>query len=200
MEQFLFSAVCFPSNTTLSGQVVVKYFSFWPEFVFYLSGILSRLNGSLFVTLTSLFVVLAAYFYLDAVSLAIGVPRPPPYDPVRCNARPTALPDARFVVAIVYTVVLCFAIRIDYGVHVAFTRINALLLCISVILYLASTIISGYFTFELLGANLAIALVLAVAYWRLYRFVECAVENAHSKRVNNVVRFLKAVLGVSQNR
>jgi hypothetical protein len=172
MEQYLVTAVCFPTDTSLSGQLIVKFFSFWPEFIFYFGSIAILFQGSIFVRTASFILLFGFYYYLKAVAVAIEVPRPAPYDPVLCHSLPYALPDARFVSAMVYTFIFGFGYSKNYGIHLQLSRLSAIFLMLSVSLFLVSTIISGYFTFDLLGANLLISVTIALIYWKLYVLIE----------------------------
>lgn len=196
MEQYLATAVCFPTDTSLSGQLIVKFFSFWPEFVFYFGTIAILFQGSIFVRSASLLLLYGSYFYFNALAVAIEVPRPPPYDPILCAATPYCLPDARFVSAMVYTLVFAVGCAENYGIYLRLSRLSCLFLLISIILFLVSTVVSGYFTLELLAANLLISGTVALIYWKLYLVIERFATSLSTGSIKRRLEFILQLMGV----
>ena len=167
-ELIVADATCVPSDANAVEVFIVRTFAFWPLLVFTFGSFVAIFDTSVYLILTTLLILFANYHYFTILGRAIGVPRPDGFDAEFCHAQPFALPDAKFVVAIVYTMLAVSGIV----THTVFRRrvsILRLAILIGFMLgYITSTIISRYFSWWLLASNMLIAVVTALAYWWLY--------------------------------
>jgi hypothetical protein len=200
MDRAFAAVACFETDASAGERFIVRTFGFWPLFVFTFGGIVALFDNSVFLLVTTLLLLSGTYFYLEIVAAAIGVPRQAGFDPEFCQASPFALPDARFVTAMMYTVVVLCGVYYHRAFRSRVSLMRLVFLVVFIVGYLTSTIISRYFLYWQLAANSALAFLLAMLYWFAYCTVERVVWGDANASWRRHFEALAQVLGAHVRR
>ena len=167
--------VCYPADATANERFLVTYGGFWFNFVFAFGEIIVLFDNSLFMILATLLLLLGMHQVLRVFATAIEVPRPVGYDAAFCGAEPFAFPDARFVTVMIFSFVVMIGVYYRRALRHRVSTVRTALIIARIIAYCASTIVSRYFDYWLLAANMVLVLLGAPLYWLLYRKIGEAV-------------------------
>jgi hypothetical protein len=188
--------VCIPANATSGEKLVVNLFGAWPNFVFGFGAVVLLFDQSVYMVLMTLLLLFGFGYYIELVAEALEVGRHPSFDNVLCETSPHAFPDSVFVTVMLYTCIVILGVYFDKALHIRVGAFRALLIITQIAGYLATTLISTYFTPALLAANSLLVLVLAVCVFYLFNIMSALVwSDAKSRNDVGFLRILSAVLG-----
>ena len=194
--------VCEPAGASFWQSVLVRGAGFFPFQVLLFSSYVSFFDTTTFVTFSSYLFIAIPFVVMHSLANLIQIERGENYPSARCGALQYAFPDAQFVTSVAYFLALGFSVirhRV-YSIHVS--RFRTIVTFLYMLAYFASTIVSGYFTFGLLFANIALAVTLALCGTLLFEYLEITLWRDASYAVRQRIKLFGAFLGVqvSQRR
>jgi hypothetical protein len=176
----------------------VCLFGLYPFALLVFNFLFVALSSDIFFALLSKIVLFLAVRYARIAAELLHVERDASFDYRYCHADRYVYPDALYVTSMVYTLTIIYAFWTDIAFRRRyFTWWNCALFGGIVVLYAASTIVSGYFTWTQLVVNSAIVLGTSLLLTMLYRYAVLLYlsEAAHNR--NNIVARLTRFLGLS---
>jgi hypothetical protein len=188
---------CEPND---AGPVVhaVCLFGLYPFALFVFNFFFVALSSDLFFAFISKIVLFLAVHYTRIVAELLHVERDAPFDYRHCRADRYVYPDALYVTSMIYTITVIYAFWTDVSFRRRyFTWWNCVIFGGIVVLYVASTIVSGYFSWVQLLVNTVFVLVTSVFLIMLYRYAVLAYLSEAARNPNNIVVRLTRLLGMS---
>jgi hypothetical protein len=182
---------CVPIDATTVERLIVDLFGWWPRFVFGFGAVVLLFDQSVYMVMTTLLILVCFGYYLEVVAEALAVARSPSFDSVFCEASPHAFPDAVFVPVMLYTCVVILGVYYNKALHIRVGAARALFILAQIAGYLATTLISTYFTPALLAANSLLVIALTVTFFYLFEKISDLVWTDALNR--NDVGFLQSV-------
>jgi len=151
---------------------LLAFFQFLPAWVaiFYYSLVFAL--SDIFFLIASFSANYIIFFYIDGLSHAFRSERPPAYDHVVCETAQFAVPDTRFVAALVFWILVSIGLvkHPVYVTHVGF--LYRVLMIFLPIMYIVGLMVNEYFFWWQLIINIVVVFVVVYFYLVLYeRFI-----------------------------
>lgn len=179
----------------------VCLFGLYPAWVFVFNFFFIALTSDLYFALMSKIIFLVAVRYTAVIAELVRIERDPAtqhYDYRLCHADRYVYPDTPYVTSMIYTLTIIYAFWSDTAFRRRhLTWWNRVLFGGVIALYVASTIVSGYFTWAQLLINSAIVVGTSVLIVLVYRYSIVLYTSEAAHNPNNVGVRLLRLLGLS---
>lgn len=174
-RELIFNAgVCPPVGTGDLERWMITWFGFWPQFIIGFATAIIFFHNSVFSIITVLVMVTGFYQFLKILGEGFAIRREAEYV-TRCNALEFMFPDAMFVIAVSFPLVLALAVANRKIMRNRATIVREAAVLIYFSGWITTVIISEYLPIGLLIANFILAVVFGVFYWFVYEGVAHAV-------------------------
>jgi len=187
---------CEHDNASAFEHTLLTLFGFFPYKVLVFSAVVTLLDSSVYLIVSTFVLSTLLYGYVELVGRAALVARPAEYDIETCGGSPNALPDTLFVSTMIYV----FSVAFGIGTHRVFAgRVSAwraVTLASLPVGYCVTTLVTHYFNWWQLAANLAISAALAVGYWFVYWRLQHLLWRDASEVVRRHMSRVAGLLGV----
>jgi hypothetical protein len=181
--------VCWPENTPLWMQLVARA-GWLPYLLFVIDFFLAAIWRRPYFFFAKLVVFIFWFRYLQVLAKILHVERQRGFDYELCGASRFALPDAVFVSTLVYLAMMLIGFWMDTQMARTFmTRWNIFVISMITLCYVASTIITGYFSWMQLALNSGVAVFVAISTLVIYRYA------VHCYEVDDDEWWLKTMFG-----
>lgn len=169
LEQIYYGVSCQPTDLDELGKLVA-HFGFFPTWTLLFNSFLSLIDDDLYFFIASNSLLLLVYGYMHIVAQRLGVERPSAYDYELCSTTQYAFPDPTFVSTMAYTIVITIGLYFDARTRRQMSWLRILTLLGAVVLYCASTLLTGYFYLWQFVANSLLAALVAALFVFVYQF------------------------------
>lgn len=170
-RELIFNAgVCPPTGTGPLEMWMISWFGFWPQFIIAFATAIIFFHNSVFSILTVLIMVTGFYQFLKILGQGFGIRREEEYV-TRCNALEFMFPDALFVIAVSFPLIMALAVANRKIMRNRATVVREAAVLIYFSGWITTVIISEYLPIGWLVANFVLAVVLGVLYWIVYEGV-----------------------------
>lgn len=170
-RELIFNAgVCPPVGTGELELWFIRWFGFWPQFIIAFATAIIFFHNSVFAIITVLIMVTGFYQFLKVLGQGFGVRREAEYV-TRCNALEFMFPDALFVIAVSFPLILTLAVANRKIMRNRATVFREAVVLIYFTGWLTTVVVSEYLPVGWMVANFALAVVFGVAYWFIYEAV-----------------------------
>jgi len=160
-----FGFACLPDDAGIFG-CALAYFMFYPYWLAVFNWLVGLVDNRRYFFLASWILLTAGFYYMESFAEALQYERPEHYDSDLCRTKRYAIPDAKFVSSIAYTIVAAFGLVRD---HRRFGALNAIVAYSTPVLYVAATIYTGYLSAAQVAINLVISLVTAAMFVAVFQ-------------------------------
>ena len=153
VESICFSTQCQPVDANWFVHFISS-FGYFPVWLLMFNFLLGFVNLDLYYLIASKIAFTVIYYYVLLLATLMKYERPAGGNQFeKCGWQRYSFPDASFVTSMVYSLAVIFGFWVDRRIHRYLTRWHTFLMAVVVSLYMASTIVTGYFSFEQLAAN-----------------------------------------------
>lgn len=197
VESICFSTQCQPVDANWFVHFISS-FGYFPVWLLMFNFLLGFVNLDLYYLIASKIAFTAIYYYVLVLATLMKYERPAGGNQFqKCGWQQYSFPDASFVTSMVYSLAVIFGFWVDRRIHRYLTRWHTFLMAVVISLYMASTIVTGYFSFEQLAANFFVALIFTFIFIELYQFSLYAYVTDSSKSTKKIFHRLSLWTGIT---
>lgn len=188
-----FGTTCVPHDNHHWFTHALALFSFYPQWLLVFNFAFISLRSDFFFFMSAKLTLVFWLVYLEALAHVLRFERASHYDHKLCHSSRFAFPDARFVTAITYSAMMLIGAYNDKRVcrPLLLKRSNLVIVTTLLLGYAASTIVTHYFTWELLAANTAVAICLALLGTFAFHLIVSIYKQSSSGPMCLVARLLQ---------